>query len=55
MAEADAEAAEEAETAVPRLYRCVAATDRSSIGSVTASSGCDESMQFAAIADVRTR
>ena len=41
-AEAEAEAAEEATTAVPWPDRYAAATDRSSIGIITASSGCDE-------------
>ena len=45
----EAEAAEEAVTAVPRTDRCAAATYRSSIGSVTASVGCDESNRSAAI------
>ena len=54
-AEAEAEAAEEATTAVPRLDRYAAATDMSSIRSVTASRECDESRRFAAIAEGRTR
>ena len=41
VAKAGAEAAEEATVAVPRPYMYAAATDRSSIGSVTALRGCD--------------
>ena len=54
-AEAEAEAAEEATAAVPRPERYTAAMDRSSIRSVTASRGFDESRRFAAIAEGRTR
>ena len=55
MDEAEAEVAEEATKAVPRPESYAAATDGSSIGSVTASRGCDESRRFAAIAERRTR
>ena len=41
-AKAEAGAAEEAATVVLRPDRYTAATDRSSIGIITASSGCDE-------------
>ena len=54
-AKAEAEAAEEATTDVPRPDRYSAATDRYSIGSVTALRGCDESRRFAAIAEGITR
>ena len=54
-AEAEVEAAEEAATAIPRSDMYAAATDRYSIGSFTASRGCDELRRFAAIAEGRTR
>ena len=55
VAEAEAEAAEEATTAVLRPETYSDATDRSCIGSVNASKGCDESRRFAEIAEGRTR
>ena len=54
-AKAEAGAAEEAATVVLRPDRYAAATDKSSIGSVTALKGCDKSRRFAAIAEGRTR
>ena len=53
-AEAEAETAEEAETAVLRTDMYATTTDSYSIGSVTASRGCDESRRFTAIAEGRT-